>query len=97
MALSRPTPAVGESPHLMLIDAGRRRRIVAIIAPGGMIEVHDKVAVVRHDCLIENETADADPIAEPAPLKELRTMCRSLVRNLDMKDKGALWCSVPRS
>jgi hypothetical protein len=74
------TVARGAAPvHDTTSFAGIRhcRRIIAIITPGGMIEVNDKVAVVRRDSLIEDKSADADPVAEPTSLKKLRTMCRS--------------------
>ena len=32
-------------PHLALVNACRSRRIVAIVAPGRMIEVYDAVAI----------------------------------------------------
>jgi hypothetical protein len=50
------------STHLMLVHAGGRRRVVPVIAPGGMVIIDDEIAVVRGNGIIESQLADVPPI-----------------------------------
>ena len=43
-----------------------------MIAPGGMVEMDHKIAVVRNDGVIESQSSDATPIPKGAPLKGWR-------------------------
>jgi hypothetical protein len=58
--------------HLSLpaVDAGARRGIISIRAPGWMVEVQYEIAVVRSSDIIERQSADAAPVAERTTLSE---------------------------
>ena len=51
-----------------------RGGIVAVVPPCRMIEVNDEIAIVRGDRFVKRQSSDTGPIAEPAPLKECRTV-----------------------
>src|SRR5215813_15428744 len=50
-----------------------------------MVEVDDTVAVVGGYGVVEHQASDPPPVAEGAPLAELRASRRAVVGNLDMK------------
>src|SRR5713101_5174227 len=78
------------STDFTFVDARRRRRIVPIVAPGRMIEVDYKVAIVRRNRFAKNQASDTRPGAKAAPLKECRAVRRTLIRYLDAKGQCAL-------
>src|SRR5271165_2018173 len=57
-------------PHAPFIHACRGRWIVAVVPPSRVVEMNDKIAVVGGDRLVKDQSADARPIAELAPLQE---------------------------
>jgi hypothetical protein len=66
--------AAVELPYFLFIDARRRGGIVAVVPPRRVIEVNDKVAIVRGDRFVKHQSPNTRPIAEPAPLKECRAV-----------------------
>src|SRR5262249_25394084 len=72
------------------IHAHYARRIVAVVAPGGMAEVDDEIAVVRSHGVIEDYSSDAPPIFESAPFKGWQASRRSFVGHFDIESKGTL-------
>src|SRR5215470_16524929 len=77
------------SMHFALVHACCGGRIVAIVSPRRMIEVNYEITVVRNDGVIENNFADAPPVAESAALKKTWPMTGAVVCNFDMKGQCA--------
>jgi hypothetical protein len=71
--------------HLASAQTRRRRAIVPIIAPRGMVEMNHKITVLRDDRIIESQSANATPIAECAALPERYTSRGTLIGCFDMK------------
>src|ERR1700747_741006 len=53
-----------------------------------MVEVNDKITVVRDNGIVEGQPADATPVAEGAPLPEAWTSRRTFIGYFDMKAEG---------
>jgi hypothetical protein len=72
----------------MLVHARGRRRIIPIVAPGGMIEMNYKIAVVRSYRVIEGKFTDAAPIVECSSLRDCRAEPGTLIGHLDDESQG---------
>src|SRR5580693_80813 len=78
-------PGRRPSAPLALADPGRGRGVVAVAAPGGMIEMDHEVAVVRGDGGVERQLAEVAPVPEGAPLESRRAVSLALVGDLDVE------------
>ena len=83
-------------PDLPAVLPSRGRRVVAILPPGGMIEVDDRVSVVGDDSVVEHQLPDVLPVLERAPLAERGAGGRAFVGYLDVERQRALRHGIAR-
>jgi hypothetical protein len=81
-------------PDFPFVYASCGRRIISIISPSWMIEVNDRIAIVRDHCIVELQRADAAPILECPPLAKRRSARGAVIGDFDMKTKRALWLGI---
>ena len=71
--------------YLTAIDPSCSGGIVAVLAPGRMIEMNHRVTIPRCDGIIERQAADLAPIAERPSLPKRRAGGPSNIRDLYIK------------
>jgi hypothetical protein len=59
-----------------------------------MIEMNNKITVVRDHRVIENKVADPPPIAEGDVLRNSGAVRRTFIRHFDVEGETALWRRV---
>ena len=82
---------VARSAHLAAADSRRGLRVVAVLTPGRVGEMEDRIPVVGDDGIVEDERPDRSPVLKRASLPQTGSGGLPMIGHFDRECERCVW------